>query len=119
MRVMSYGESDSGGKAGMAQVRLDFWQPGTAGLQAGCDSFSALGVPGEQATSLRLGQLAEDSSGGTGTLSTLARSDGAFRSDLLDIKGINWSSSLRATEGYHGRAIYQPEHGEFFANLWT
>ncbi|KAJ1172235.1 hypothetical protein NDU88_004083 [Pleurodeles waltl] len=43
----------------MAQVRLDFWQPGTAGLQAGCDSFPALGVSEEQASLLRLRQWAE------------------------------------------------------------
>ncbi|KAJ1205349.1 hypothetical protein NDU88_000784 [Pleurodeles waltl] len=55
MRGMLYGETDVGGQAGMAQVRLEFWQPGANVPQSGLGSAHTQGVHEEQASSLRLG----------------------------------------------------------------
>ncbi|KAJ1106476.1 hypothetical protein NDU88_003877 [Pleurodeles waltl] len=54
------GEASGNGTAGMAMVRLDFWQPGLGAPQSGCDSTHALGGREEQSTTRRPGQPACD-----------------------------------------------------------
>ncbi|KAJ1106708.1 hypothetical protein NDU88_004108 [Pleurodeles waltl] len=60
MRGTIGGEASGNGKAGMAQVRLDFWQPGLGAPQSGCDGTRALGGREEQSTTRRLGRPACD-----------------------------------------------------------
>ncbi|KAJ1205338.1 hypothetical protein NDU88_000773 [Pleurodeles waltl] len=52
------GEASGDGKAGMAQVRLDFWQPGHGPSQPGCDSPHALGGHEDYMATQRLGRPA-------------------------------------------------------------
>ncbi|KAJ1161611.1 hypothetical protein NDU88_002095 [Pleurodeles waltl] len=60
MRGTICGEVRGNGNAGMAQVRLDFWQPGLGEPQSGCDGTHALGGREEQSTTRRLGRPACD-----------------------------------------------------------
>ncbi|KAJ1107536.1 hypothetical protein NDU88_004926 [Pleurodeles waltl] len=48
MRGVLYGEADASGKAGRAQVRVDFWQPDGLVQGPGCGGFYALGGHKEQ-----------------------------------------------------------------------
>ncbi|KAJ1181289.1 hypothetical protein NDU88_006497 [Pleurodeles waltl] len=48
MRGMFYGEADVRGMAGRAQVRVDFWQPGSLVQGPGCGGFYALDGHKEQ-----------------------------------------------------------------------
>ncbi|KAJ1191189.1 hypothetical protein NDU88_000505 [Pleurodeles waltl] len=50
------GEASGDGKAGMAQVRLDFWQPGHGAYQSGCDSPHVLGGHEDYMATQRLGR---------------------------------------------------------------
>ncbi|KAJ1149877.1 hypothetical protein NDU88_002676 [Pleurodeles waltl] len=58
MRGTICGEASGKCKAGMAQVRLDFWQPGSGASQSGCDGTHALGGLEEQFLTRRLGRPA-------------------------------------------------------------
>ncbi|KAJ1204726.1 hypothetical protein NDU88_000164 [Pleurodeles waltl] len=60
MRGTICGETSGNGMAGMAQVRLDFWQPGSGASQAGCDGTHALGGHMEQFSTRLLGWPACD-----------------------------------------------------------
>ncbi|KAJ1215918.1 hypothetical protein NDU88_003524 [Pleurodeles waltl] len=58
LRCTICGEASGDGKAGMAQVRLVFWQPGHGASQTGCDSPHALGRHEEYMATQRLGRPA-------------------------------------------------------------
>ncbi|KAJ1119209.1 hypothetical protein NDU88_007395 [Pleurodeles waltl] len=60
MRGLLYGESDVSGKAGRAQFRLNFWQPGSSVLQPGCGGKHAMGGHEEQLSSVWLGWPADN-----------------------------------------------------------
>ncbi|KAJ1135674.1 hypothetical protein NDU88_002112 [Pleurodeles waltl] len=50
------GEASGDGREGMAQVRLDFWQPGHGAYQSGCDSPHVLGGHADYKANQRLGR---------------------------------------------------------------
>ncbi|KAJ1092756.1 hypothetical protein NDU88_005866 [Pleurodeles waltl] len=52
------GKASGDGTAGMAQVRLDFWQPGHGASQSGCDSPHVLGRHEDYLATRRLGRPA-------------------------------------------------------------
>ncbi|KAJ1216724.1 hypothetical protein NDU88_004323 [Pleurodeles waltl] len=58
MRGTICGEASGDGKSGMAQVRLDFWQPVNGASQSGCDSPHVLGGHEDQVATRLLGQPA-------------------------------------------------------------
>ncbi|KAJ1108941.1 hypothetical protein NDU88_006311 [Pleurodeles waltl] len=58
MRGTICGEASGNGNAGMAQVRLDFWQPESGASPAGCDGTHALGGREEQFSTRQLGRPA-------------------------------------------------------------
>ncbi|KAJ1204007.1 hypothetical protein NDU88_007788 [Pleurodeles waltl] len=60
MRGTVFGEVSGNDNVGMAQVRLDFWEPGYGASQSGCDSTHALGGREEQFSTRRLGRWACD-----------------------------------------------------------
>ncbi|KAJ1204008.1 hypothetical protein NDU88_007789 [Pleurodeles waltl] len=60
MRGTVCGEVSGNDNVGMAQVRLDFWEPGYGVSQSGCDSTHALAGREEQFSTRRLGRWACD-----------------------------------------------------------